>query len=264
MVQVLANGTLDKVVYGAVPRTLPQTSLAAEYAALAAAVANSRGVNYVGVCVDVISSTNGSIDAALTSRSPHACTWRVLLHRYGDTLQDRVVSASKVKAHRHLCNVDDSPGEVRKFWGNHYADVYARLGAELHAPLPDDVRNYKKNRSDLVKLAYHMVDVLSTLRLSRVESQGRVHRLPVSARPIGFGEAPKETHDFRWFGKCWVCTKCLFRTVRPTSVSSTRKVCKGESHLATLLSTNRGHRLWTANVQGGGVVVYCSKCWGYA
>ena len=53
------------------------------------------------------------------------------------------------------------------------------------------------------------------------------------------------------------------RTVHPPSVSSIRKVWKGESNLAALLSTNRGHRLWTANGQGRGVVVYCSNCWGY-
>ena len=57
------------------------------------------------------------------------------------------------------------------------------------------------SRSDFFKLAYHMVDVLSTQRPSRVESQGRVHSLRVWASPIGFGDAPNEAHEFMWFGQ---------------------------------------------------------------
>ena len=110
-----------------------------------------------------------------------------------------------------------------------------------------------------------MVDVLSALRLSRVESQGRVQPLPLHVRhQHGPVDSQKDSHVFMWYGKCWVCTKCFFRTNHPSSVSPTRKYCTGVSPLSPIISRDRGHRLWTANVQGGGVLIYCSKCWGYA
>ena len=264
IVQVSEDGNLDRAVYGAIPAALPQTSLAAEYGALSAAYDNSIGVNYVGDCEDVVRSVNGPVDAALTSRSPHACTWRLLLHRYGEALGTRVLSAIKTKAHRHLSDVEESANEKRRYWGNFLADQYAKLGGELHAPPPCDVICFKKNRVVLVKLAYHMVDVLGTLRLSRVESNGRVPRLPVLTRHVATEGSPKDSHCFKWYGKCWVCIKCFFRTVHPSSVSPTRKYCKGVSPMAAVLHADRGHRLWTSNVHGGGEIVYCSKCWGYA
>ena len=116
-------------------------------------------------------------------------------------------------------------------------------------------------KNDIIKLAYHMVDALSSLRLSRIEQQGRVERLPTHA---SWRPSTKHEHDLRWHGKMWVCTKCFYRTSSPLSLSSSRRFCLKADPLNAILKSDKGHMLWQATVAGGGTVIYCSRCWHYA
>ena len=99
-VQVNECGDVIKAVYGCLPASLPQSSQAAEFAALSCAFGCSNGAKYVGDCLNVIQSVQGGATLAVAPWNPSACTWRIAMHRYGDTLQQRVPAALKVKAHR--------------------------------------------------------------------------------------------------------------------------------------------------------------------
>ena len=143
-VQVDVNGTPTKIVYGCLPKILPQTSQAAEFGALSCAYDCSQGVQFVGDCANVVRDVQVGVDRAVLADNPGADTWRVLLHRYGESLGSRILGATKIEAHRDLSTVPDNPDAVRSFWGNHYADLYAKLGAPLLSPRQNYIDIYYK------------------------------------------------------------------------------------------------------------------------
>ena len=254
-------------IFGCIPRNLPQDSLTAEHAALSVALDNSNQAVYKGDCSSVLSSFHAGFGAAMQPGSVRACSAKAPYLRYGDQIADRIVSAVKVKAHRSLEKAieDDGPllGPIN-YWGNFHADSLARRGADLHAPPECDIILYTNSKRDLQNLARHMIDVLSELKLSRFEKRGKFERLPMDA-PRLCGIVPKkDIHDFRWRHSIWVCIKCFARSKDPSSLCPSRSVCKGSSPFLKLLSNNSGHDLFTASVQGGGMIVFCKTCWYFA
>ena len=262
VVQVNDEGDIHRAIYGCVPKSLPQTSLSGEVAAFLCAAENSRDATFFGDCQAVLDAFHAGIGPAMRSKSnPHADTWRIMHHRFGDGLLDRVSSTVKVKAHQTLTEVQNSGGDTLRYWGNFHADALAKLGAALHEPDQDDVRAYKSAKKDLVNLVHHIIDAMSPLRLSRTSSFVKAPRLP--AVPI-LNPKSTEEHCYRWQGKMWTCSLCLFRTHSPLLVPPSRRVCNGNSYLSDLLHNAKGHRLMSASICGGGVITYCTKCWCYA
>ena len=262
VVNVNAEGDILRAIYGCVPRSLPQTSLSAEYAAFMCAVENCRGATYFGDCQDVLSCFGKGLGPAMRSpSSPHADVWRIMRHRYGDTLTERVSAVAKVKAHQDLDTVTNSGGDVQSYWGNFHADELAKRGADLHAVDGDDVSAYKVAKTDVTKLARHIIETMAALRQERVSNPAKAPRLP--AIPLACS-SQKMSHEFRWQGRMWICQTCLFRTHSPSLVPKSRLVCTGVSPLNVILDDSKGHSLWTAPLVGGGTIAYCSKCWSYA
>ena len=181
--------------------------------------------------------------------------------------KSRVVVATKVKAHRtieeNIKVFGVTEGTIR-FWGNFYADHYAKLGAQLHSPPTCDIYLYKKAKRQVKDLALHMVDVLSTLKKSRHEANRRFERLDAGTCALVSKADKVEQHVFHWHSTVWVCVNCLLRVKNPSVVSQTNMRCKGTSHLAKLLSDCKGHSLVLATVQGGIPIVWCRKCWCFA
>ena len=263
-VQVCEAGNLIKAVYGCLPGNLPQTSNAAEFAALGCAFDCSSGASYVGDCSNVISSVQSGVTRAVAASNSSACTWRLALHRYGDTLPERVPNAFKIKAHRKIEDVGDDPISLRHFHGNVLADTLAREGALLHDDNKSDVLAYAAAKKDLTNLAYHMIDTLSVLHSNRLQNLHKAPRLSREARASLSGLASREAHSFVWQGKMWICSHCLLRTSSP-SISLSNKSCVGHPSWAELLHNSaNGHILWVADIANGGRIVYCVKCWSYA
>ena len=109
-----------------------------------------------------------------------------------------------------------------------------------------------------------MVDALSTLRLDRAETRLRVPLLPVGVRmPNSTASDGHRNHVLVWNGSTWFCSVCLYRTLLPMSDNSKRR-CPGPPAFSGLLQDHRGHELSTAAVSGGGVILFCRKCYHYA
>ena len=262
VVQVNAEGDILRAIYGCVPRSLPQTSLSAEYAAFLCAAENCRDATYLGDCQDVIDCFHKGLGPAMRSRThPHADSWRIMRHRFGDSLSPRIAAAVKVKAHLGLDDVISGGGDVVNYWGNFHADDLAKRGANLHKADDDDIAAYRALKNDVTSLARHIVDTMGTLRLDRISNPVRAPRLPVL--PV-VRDSAAERHSYRWQGKMWICITCLFRTHSPSLVPKSRQVCTGSNPLSIILSDSNGHKLWTASLSGGGAIAYCTKCWCYA
>ena len=257
--QINPDGTICRALFGCLPASMPQTSLAGEFASLACAYDNGDGNCYVGDCQAVLSSFNKGLHSSLFDNGPHACTWRMIAHRYPDW-PDRISSVAKVKAHKCEPGPDCSDNDFRSYWGNFHADLLAKEGAALHSPPPEDIAKYKSARKDLICLAEHMVDTLSCLRLCRLQG-AKFPRLPLSSGNV---IRSVSRHQFKWQGNRWICTNCLFSTKSPSSVTSSQRACKRRYPLARILDADNGHHLWCASVAGGGNIVYCSRCWNYA
>ena len=263
MVQINPDGTLLKSIYGCIPRSLPQTSLAGEYGALSCAYDNAQGATFVGDCQEVISSSRSGFAEAISAKNSHACIWKSVHRRYPDHLA-RVSDVIKVKAHRDESVIASAPmgsEDFLDFWGNHHADELAKRGAMLHYPPSSDIKMYKKAQQEVTDLAMHMIDTLAVLRLDRINGAKAVYSAPTMGGPVIPHHAE---HSFAWQGRMWVCTCCLFRTFSPSSVSQSKRKCNGSSPLAKILQVDNGHVLWSAPLCGGGTIIYCSKCFNYA
>ena len=130
-------------------------------------------------------------------------------------MASRILSLVKTKAHRSLASVSDNAVDLHDYWGNHHADLVAKEGAKIHLPDPVDIKLFFNSKNEIVNLACHMVDVLSALRLSRIEALVRAPRLPMltSLPSSSDGHLNKRRqHNSAWIGKMWVCKNCLFRT----------------------------------------------------
>ena len=106
-----------------------------------------------------------------------------------------------------------------------------------------------------------MVDVIGTLRLDRLEANGRVERLPSGAGapvPVSPGG-----HDFQWSNTFWICKYCMVKTKNPRSLLGGRRHCRNLPFVS-LLEDSRGHALFHASLRDGGVFVFCKKCFYYA
>ena len=260
-VQMRQDGSVHKAVYGCVPAAFPQTSLAGEYSALTVAYDLSRGIDVVVDCADLIRTFAMGIPRALRAAGPHACSWKFIARRNPDW-GSCVHSVVKVKAHRALADVRDSPGEFARWLGNGEADRLAKLGAGLHEADPDEVDNFKAYKADLLTLANYMVNILYDHLNDPVGKRKRVAYLSLGARPI-LDKKRAGAHSFIWQGKMWICTCCLSQTSCPVSSSIARSKCNGVSAFDAVIKDPKGHRLWSACIHGGGVILYCDVCYAY-
>ena len=115
---------------------------------------------------------------------------------------------------------------------------------------------------DLQALAYHAIDVLGVLRTSRLAKDARVGRLPKGL--AWKGGVTHDDHEFIWIHNFWYCRKCLMRVRDPSSVSRSRLKCTGSTPFDSFLGKSYGHKLYSAANSGGGVCIYCDRCFCHA
>ena len=261
IVQIRNDGSVNKGIYGPLQEGMEQSSMNAECVALALAAAVAEpGAVYVGDCQSVLDVYDGDPLKAIGADSPYACDW-ISLDRKVD-LRTALSSVTKTKAHRNRDVIVDVD-ELFMFDGNFEADRLAKLGAGLHPPQEEDLKGYKSAKASLRKVAEHMVDVLGVLRLSRVEQQSRVTRLPRGLRWRN-PNANADGHKFMWINNIWSCVNCVARTHNPSSLCPSRRRCHGIPSFAPLFDKQHGHDLFIATLRGGGVFVYCARCFCYA
>ena len=172
LVQVDSNGDVIRGMYGSVPAPLPQSSLSGEYSAFCTAAACSeKGCTYVGDCQEVLDCYEARQNALLCDVS-FACVWRLMSLRCPN-FRENIVKVEKVKAHKCIESVVEEGGDLLDFHGNYHADLFARMGAELHSPSATDVLSLKRAMRRVQDTAEHMIDVLSVLKLQRKETRCR-------------------------------------------------------------------------------------------
>ena len=270
--QVNAQGDVLRALFGCLPASLPQTPLNGEYAAFLACLENVYKGTYVGDCQAVISAYRAPLKHVISHKSSDACWWKTIVSRYGTNFRDRVLDVVKTKAHRS--NVDQlDEQELYMYTGNNIVDTLAKRGAALHAPAEEDVESYLRQRKELKSLLYHMVDVLSCNFDARLV-KSKLVRLPpgvvseytyIHKKNPDLVDNAYTRHQIEWNGNMWFCRICFARsrTLLPTS-SLLRSRCSGSPPFEGLVCQPNGHVLKSAAVQGGGVFLFCSKCFHYA
>ena len=266
--QIDSLGQVLKAIYGCVPGSLPQTSLSAEYAAYFAFATHANGSSYVGDCQEVLSEHREDLVDALDPNNVHACSWKALILKQGHNFKDSIGDVIKVKAHQAIDSiVDDSLRALAV--GNDIVDSLAKRGAALQPCDASDVRAFQRSRNDIKNQVLHMVDCLKDLSLSRAETTGKLSKLPrgvaLPSGSAGDQRNGKRVHSFKWIDKFWVCEICLIRTRSLADGFLRSKCCLGPPAFCGLLGANRlGHKLVSAGVSGGGVILYCTVCYHYA
>ena len=261
--QLHGDGTLNKAIYASLPDSMDQTAINAEYAAFAlAAHAGERGSVYVGDCSAVINAYAQGAQLSMGGSNSHACVWKASDPKID--LADAFSNVLKTKAHRSLKDVpdDDDDDALFLFHGNECVDGLAKQAAGLHPPVSDDVRGYHLVVKNLKAIAYHMIDVLGVLRMSRLE-EANAKRLPNGMRHR-LKKGRGDDHEFMWVDPYWYCSKCLLRTNNPSVVGQSRRKCIGNTPFDKLLLDPKGHKLHVACVSGGGVFLFCNVCFCYA
>ena len=215
-------------------------------------------MSYVGDCLDVLRGFAMGPARAQRGDGSNADVWKGLA-RFEPAWSKRFSKAIKVKAHKTLEEVVRSGGSVKHFLGNFHADRLAKEGAALHPDLSADIQGYRKAKSTVVNVAYHMVDALQALRNDRI-GKDKFPRLPSGVASLR--STSSSPHSFVCKGAFWYCKVCYFRTSSPLSQSS-RRYCSGFSPSQCFNDDNRGHKLWVSHCQDGEPLLFCSRCWYY-
>ena len=160
-----------------------------------------------------------------------------------------------------MADVGAAPGDYAKWLGNSEADRLAKLGASLHETEPEDLANYKSAKDNIKRLANYMVDVLYEDISDTTRHRRKLPLLPKGARPIS--TSGNTDHSFIWQNTMWICTSCLVRTNCPVSSVVAKSKCNGKSCFSNLLEDPHGHVLCSVCIHGGGIMLYCTRCWAY-
>ena len=263
-VQVNPEGEIIRGICGALPLSAPQNSLAAEYTAFFLAGASAEpGCKYIGDCQEVLTNYNEGWEFALGTDSAFACAWKTLYRKHRD-FYDNIVAVEKIKAHKSLETTINEGGDLVSFYGNAEADRLAREGADLHAPSDSDIKRYKTATKDIEKVTAHMLETLVDLNLCRAALRVKLTRLPSGTHfNVSKGKS-MPLHDFIWNGRLWYCRVCLFRTHNPGLLKGAPASCRTPPGFKGLLEDCRKHELWMSNIAGGGMFLFCAKCYHYA
>ena len=253
LVQVDGAGEIVRSISATLPSRLRHTPLAAETAALAAAIEMCGGNSIVATdCAEVQRSWN-QLAVALTPGNASACSYKAIVNRFPDHSL-RLHNVRKVKAHRSLDQVDmNSEEDLRDFIGNAIADNLARQSVEQILPDTAEIKEYFRSFLSIQKTANYVLDVISGWP---PPPRTLPPRLPFTSRRTLL----VNDHCFKWSNGFWRCSKCLKRTSSPFDFN---RKCTSHS-IDALLENRNGHTLWGAHTDGGQIMVYCSICWAYA
>jgi hypothetical protein len=268
------EGQLLAAAFGPVGADLPQTSGAAELAALAAAAQFARA------------SVTVYTDYATTVRAAADPDWQTGRRRkLGGIVRAakseagwKYLTVVKVKAHQQVDNLRGA--ERFEARGNDAADRFAKQGLALHPPMQEQRRRAAEQDSALAaKVVRYAGKVLALWPAAEARGRHRRSAGAAATRRAGGGEEPRRQeateeadgrqHQWQWRNRHWQCERCLRWTASASKVharATGQQACPGRvAELQRLVGDPAGHSLVAFDLaRGGGWLLACSRCGGYA
>ena len=260
-----------KVCSGPVWQPLPQTSAAAEWVALAAAVQYTDGDDQYVVYSDYENVCRKGLrnwDQAAEAGSVYAGVRRDAAGHPGAARIDAVL---KAKAHQDLQGLSPGTAEHYLAVGNAMADQAAKdKAAEQDRQEQWRVTEASQQRSLLDKVIRYVGEALvlwpklqgKLVKAAKEDdSEAAPHRHAKARRP----RRPEDGgHSWHFHNDFWRCRVCLtFCSARRAHERAAEKCPGPRADLMELVRSPKGHRLLTGEY-GDSFVVVCSACGAYA
>ena len=231
-IEVDASGRTLGAVYGTVPPHLPQTSGAAEHAALAAAAPFlTRPATFHADCLAVVRS----------AFSPPA-SWAKLVHGgmikhlHNGHAFDKVRDVVKVKAHQRP-GAEAAPVERWRAAANNAVDEAAKEAVRLH-PAPSEALARLSCAQERLAVVTATLAARLCVLWQRAETRGRTQR---RRRAPAATDAIFAQHEWAfWTGaaRCWTC----WRTFSADRMHEAPSTCSGPpAFLRQIASDAKGH-----------------------
>ena len=256
--QVNADGEVEAVLQGTVPRGLPQTSQSAENSGRTAAVQLLDGAAVLyGDCKAVV-------DAA---RLP---PWKAAHHRrmYAGTrrLADKCefskhVNDQKVKAHRKLADAIDAD-EAWEITGNDHADRNAVAAQALHPRPTGWQAEEQRKQDDKLEQVCRVLGAVPRLWPKADRTTARGNEGKRNGRRTCAAVGADTPHQWEARDSNWRCVVCFSGARDRQSIfARKREECPGISQCtAAIVAHPQGHVLATAADKYGHPVLICLRC----
>ncbi len=256
---LVAMGDEDSTVWRirmAVPAPMPQSSQAAEFAALPLVQAYLRAADWrfdvASDCMNVVRSCNDPPARAMGGNKKFGGIMKTVR---ADTQWCRQVAVRKVPAHTNFSAM--APGDARSdAIGNHFADSEAKKALAMHPqPSPAEQQELAAaiRRSRLV-----VRTIASVLPLFPPMPAEKMKRRPVART----GATIRGEGGHRWVFAAgyWRCEVCWILTVKAEiDPALAHRKCEGpKQSLAVQRIADRGHRMGMA--VGQVPVLFCTAC----
>ena len=262
IVQLDCDGRPVRQASGPVWASLPQTSQAAEFAALAALVQLLDGpcVAYSD-CLGVVRAMSDCASYASDPRKMYAAVLRGVMRDPGLV---HVLAVLKVKAHQTKAMLTDMPAACRRLAaGNDAADAAADVGRRAH-PMVDHV--VTKLRGDVKKAG--LVLQLLAEALALWPKPGRLPpRRPTTASvrqgAVRASASMMAPHCWARAAGYWRCTRCLcsIAVLPRDDPASHGALCPGPpSIFSRLVASGNGHSVVVAHTTSGVPLAVCLRC----
>ena len=259
VIKIDAGGQLLARLSGPVWHGLPQTSPAAEYAAIAAiaqvaapnTTVHSDYSGTVGAFADLARGINGRRKfAGLTRAAAVSAGW------------PHIVGISKVAAHQELEWLDHGSRAWFLGKGNQVADSWAKEAVHRHPKASDD---------DLAKMDDYTLATTVLLFAAQLfewwPKPGKLRKLPKEqAQELAAAGRRSRDDGHSWVHAAglWRCSRCTrFAFSDPRGLRVRGPLCPGYSPaLTVILGRRRGHNLQVHEVGDaeGFVLLICTKC----
>jgi exonuclease III len=261
------TGELEARLHGPVWATLPQTSPAAEFCAMAALA------QVAGPCTTAHSDFSGVVSsfAKHPEEVLHQSSVFAGIHRSA-RIEERwhnIVDIQKVKAHQDLGNLAKGSREYFLAKGNDEADRWAKAALACHPQLDEHLRRQQEEQVDEAKeiLAFASQALALWPKAARPQLLPKALRPAQDGRPCRPGLMPRTSHSWQFLRGFWRCSACLtFATSRCTRDRRAKEKCEGRAASFVKLFENNevlGHLLSVFDANDS-FVVACLACGAWA
>ncbi len=261
MVAMGEDGSARWRVRMPVPTPMPQTSQAAEYAALplvqAYAANTNDAFNVASDCRNVVNSCNENPMRAVAATRTYGGIMKPIL---ADTSWRANVTVRKVPA--HVCPEGLPPGQSRTdAVGNQLADEAAKSALALHPAADPATQQEVEAMIKRSKLVVRTIAAVLPIFPPMPAAQ-RMQRRPVARE--GAAIAGDGGHSWKYSSGYWRCEVCWLMTLRQDLDAATvHRKCQGpKAELEAAAIVRRGHRL--GHIDGHMPVLFCVACGSYS
>ncbi len=244
-----------------VPTPMPQTSQAAEYAALplvhAYATNTESEFDVASDCLNVVRSCGEGVERAIGATRIYGGLLKPILT---DPTGRRNVMVRKVPAHVRPETL--RPGQGRNdAIGNQRADDAAKSAVQLHPAAPPAMQQELDAMLKRSKLVVRTIAAVMPI-FPPMPAANRMQRRPVAKE--GAAIAGAGGHQWIFTAGYWRCEVCWLMTLkRELDAETVHRKCDGpKQELEAVRITQRGHKL--GHVGGQMPVLFCVACGSYS